>query len=347
MTVSILPKGSAFVRGAIAIAVAKGDMLQASEYAAHRWGERSPAVSVTRAAVAGGSTAEGNWGSALATEAAASAAEFMTIVRRLSIVGRLAGLRRVPPITPVIAQVGGAEGAWVKEGAPIPLSNMSFERLVMPTLKVAAMCVVSEELLRSSDPSAEATIQADLVRAVVEASDAAFIDPLNAGVAAQQPASVTYGVTPIAASGVMRADIDRLVASFEGDLQSAYFVGAPKLLAQIAGEEFPNVGARGGEILGIPALASSGVPNNADAEYRLALVDPTGIVFTANDGAAEIKVSRQGAIQMRDDPVTGGAPMVSMFQVNAVAIAALLHENWQAVRPGSAALLDGITPVEA
>ena len=349
MNLNVQPKGMAFVRTAIAIAVGKGHVMQAAEYASARWGERSPPANVIRAAVAGGTTEEGNWGAPLVADAATAAAEFLALVRSQSIAGRLVGLRRVPPRTPILVQTGGGTGKWVKEGSPIPLTKMMFDRKSLETLKVASMCVVTEELLRSGDPNSEAIIRGDLIAAVAEASDAAFIDPANAGVEGEQPASVTHGVTPLTATTDLRASIQRLIASFQGNLQTAYFVGKPQLLAMIAGPDFPNVGARGGEILGIPALASNGMPDDADGNFQLALLDPDGITFAADDAAAQIKSTGQGAIEMSDDPTDppgSGTVLVSMFQVNAIAIAALLYENWEVERPGSVALLNGIAKPE-
>lgn len=348
MTVSSSPKGSAFVRLAIASAVAKGDMLGAGEYAAARWGEGSAALRVIKASVGAGTTNNGNWAGDLAGDRAAAAMEFMGLVRQQSIVGRLTGLRRVPSLTPLMLQTGGATAAWVKEGSPMPVSAMSFKRESLSALKVAAMCVVTVELLRSTDPWAEAFIRNDLVRAVAEASDAAFIDPANAGSDGETPASVTYGVTAQASTGQFALDVKKMIASFSGDLLSAYFVGRPELLAQIAGTEFPNVGARGGEILGIPALASRGVPNDGSGNYTLTLIDPTGIAYVAEDAQAEVKASSQGAVQMSDDPSASptGANLVSLWQVDAVAIAALLRENWKVNRTGSVAQLTGIVPID-
>ena len=348
--VDILPKGTTFVRAAIATAVAKNDIMGAGEYAGARWGDGSQISRVMKAAVAAGTAGGSTWGGELVGEAGTAAAEFIAAVRAQSIIGRMAGLRRVPFQTPILAQTGIASAAWVGEYKPIPLTKMGWDRKTMQTLKVAAMCVVSNELLRSTDPSAEAFIRTDLIKAVAAASDEAFIDPANAGVGDEMPASVLHGVTPMPSTGDFENDVKRLIAGFTGDLSAAYFVGKGKLFAQIAGTTFPNVGARGGEILGVPALASDGVPNDGDGSYQLSLVDPTGITFTANDAAAQIKTTSQAMIDMRDDPTLPPGPdqqLVSLFQVEGTAIAALLHENWEVQRAGSAAILTGIAPLEA
>lgn len=350
MTVSAFPKGTTFARMVIAKAIGQNNNAEAAGFAAARWGEASAPARLLKAAVSAGSTGDPDFGP-LSGEYGSAATEFIALVRQRSIIGRLSGLRRVPLHVPILLQTGGIEGSWVKEGRPIPLSKMVFERTTMDVLKIAAMTVITEELLTTSDPAAEQLIRADLVRALAEGSDGAFIDPANAGVPEEQPASVTHGLTAITSTGDFKSDLDRLVAGFPGDLSAAFLVGKPELLVQISGAEFPNVGARGGEIAGIPTLASEGVPN-AGGQYQLALIDPTGIVYTADDAAADVRVSRQGTIEMSDTPtndgVTGaGSNQVSLWQNNCVAVAGLMRENWRVERPGSVRLLAGIAPTVA
>lgn len=349
MTVSSLPKGTTFTRLVIAKAVAKGDDLGAAEFAAARWGEGSPTVRLLKAAVPAGSTDNPAYG-ALYSEAAAAAADFLGLVRQVSIVGRLAGIRRVPLRTPILSQTAGVSASWVREGKPIPVQSMAFARDSLPALSLAAITVTTDDLLRFADPQAEASIRADLVQAIADASDIAFIDPANEGVEDEQPASVTHGVTAIEASGggvFFKSDLERLVAGFTGDLTRAYLVARPEMLVQVSGADFPDVGARGGEIAGIPTISSRNVPLDGDGNYQMALIDPTGISWGADDGAAEIATSRQASIQLNDTPSDGAANVVSLWQVNAVAIRALLRENWRETRPGSVALLTGVAPAEA
>ena len=345
-------KGLSFARQAIALGLAKGHAENAREIAAHRWGEASqPCRVLTKAAVSGGSTQSGNWGEPLSPDEAGAAAEFIGLVRQTAIIGQLAGLRRVPHHVPILTNTAGVTGSWVKEGQSMPLSAMSFVRETLGLLKVAAMTVTSEELLEAADPSAEQGIRDELVRACAEASDAAFIAPANAGIADTMPASVTHGVTPVEASTTFKASLERLIAGFTGDLTQAYLIGRPELFVQISGADYPNVGARGGEVAGIPAIASRSVPNDANNDYQLALVDPTGVTFTDDPTAAQIKTTQQASIEFSDAPTNNGTTptatnQISLYQVNGVGIAALMWENWRVSRAGSVALLNGIAPTQ-
>jgi hypothetical protein len=351
MTVSVLPKGSTFTRIAMAKAIARGSDFSAIDIAASRWGEGSAPARILKAAVAAGSTDGASWAGPLAGEYATAVAEFMTLVRAQSIIGRLPNLRRIPPRVPLIRQTSAPKAHWVGEGKPMPLTHMTFARDALSTDKLAAMLVVTDELLQAADPASEAMIRAELVRAITDASDAAFIDPTNAGVDDEQPASVTNDADARASSGGsaehFKKDLAAMVEAFGGDLTSAYLIGRPELFVKLNAQGFENVGARGGEIAGIPALASRNVPNDADGDYTLSLIDPTGISYAADEEQAQISVSRQGSVQMSDMPDTppgAGTVMVSLWQMNLTAIAAILHESWRVERPGSVSILTSVAP---
>lgn len=346
--VSVHPKGSAFVRATIALALSKNNVMDAVGFASSRWGENSPVVRVLKAQA--GATTSGSWGEDLVGDAAAAAAEFLSLVRERTVIGRLTGLRRVPAYTPILAQTGAAAASWVGEGKPMLASQMSWNRTSMKLLKVSAMAVVTDELLRSVDPAAEAFIRADLIRSVADASDLALLDPANAGEPDEKPASITNTATVSAATGpTFKDNLERLVEAFTGDLASAYLVGRPELFVQISGADYPNVGARGGEIAGIPVLATRNMPN-AGGDYQLALIDPTGIVYASDDSRMEIRASSQTTIEFEAEPVqdavegTPSSDLVSLWQVNGAAIAAQMAENWQVSRTGSVALMTGIAP---
>jgi hypothetical protein len=345
MTASLAPKGSTFTRYIIGKAIGRDGGDTGANFAAARWGEGSTPARLLKAAVAGGTSA--GWGAELVSDYSAAAREFIDLVRAETIIGRLAGLRRVPLHTPFLAVTGGTTGAWVPEGKSMPISAMSFARDSLASLKVAAATVVTKELLERGDPEAEAAIRADLVSAVALASDTAFIDPANAGVADEQPAAITNGVTPVVSGGDFGADLERLTRVFQGDLTKAFLVARPEFYVSISGVLFPNVGARGGEVAGIPAIASRGVPMGAGDTYQVALIDPAGVVYASDPAGTEIKTSQHGAIQMDDAPTNDGTTptptnLVSLWQANAVGIAALLRENWQLGRAGSVALLTEI-----
>lgn len=342
--ISTAPRGRDFTRAMIAIAKA-ATPYEAEAIAAARWGPSSRAVEATKAAVEG--MTSGNTPDLIG----AAAVEFFAAVAERSIIGRLTGLRRLPLQVRVLTGIG-AVASWPGEGRNKPLTKMNFQQQTLLPSKVLAVTVVTKELLEQADVAAEAVIQADLARAVVQALDEAFIDPTNAGVligeAVAKPASITNGVAPVGGGspGAFRADLQSLVGAFDGDLTAAVLVTTPELALGASGADFPQLGVRGGIAAGFPVLTSRYVPAGV-----VALIDPTGIGY--GEGAAETMVLREGDVLM--DGAAGlmsiggigspsapeGAEMVSLYQTNSVALVAGRAVNWGRVRPGSVALITG------
>jgi HK97 family phage major capsid protein len=337
-TVGLGPRGTDFTRSIMAVATAQKTLADAGDYAASRWGSR--AGEVTRAAVNALTTA--NSPDAAAFQGAAT--EFFQLVAERSILGRLAGLRRVP-LHRRFMTATGATGYWVAQGAAKPVSSMTFATTTLPPLKIAAMTVTTDELLTSSDPAAEAVIRADLLRAVVEALDLAFIDPGNAGVAGQTPASITDDVTPASSTGNPAADLKALIGGFGGDLETSYFVMDSTTAVHLAGTDRPDIGARGGSLYGVPVITSGHV-----ADGTVVLLDPGGLAYA--EGAAQVKVSREASILMDSAPAmasAAGSPsepiaaaLVSLWQCDAAAVLVERDVNWMQVRPFAVSVLIGV-----
>lgn len=335
MTVSFTPRGRAFVRAAMILA--GEDVVGESGFAkaAARWGAAQADI-ITKTAL--GSVTSGDMGE--------PAREFLGLVREQSIIGRMSGLRRVPFHVKMVKVTNGATAYWVAESKPVPLSKPALAGASLEPLRVAALLAVTKETLASQDPLAETTLQEDLQRAVTGALDLAFADPGSAGVAGQTPSSVTHNAATIAASGDLQADIAQLIAAFQGDLQSAYLLTDPLTAARLALATdaggrylFPEVGPRGGALLGIPLLTSRHVPL-ATGGGRLALVDPSAIA--ANVDALEISRSEHTAIMMSDDPANDPGTLVSLWQTDSVALKVSLRANFEVQRAGAVAVLEGI-----
>lgn len=335
MSVSLLPKGTTFTRAAIAKAVVNGDPVAAMHYASNRWGANSGVVNVLREAVGGGSTFDEDYSALSGTRQAA--AEFLEIVRPMTIVGRLQNLRRVPPRVPVVPQVTATTAYWVAEGSARPLSRTAFDREVMEALRIAALTVLSDELLRDASNEAESVIRRDLARACAQLLDLSFISPTNAGTVGKSPAAVTNGVTPISATGDIADDLEAAVGAFAGDLESAAWVMHPRVATQIglrSGSVGADIGARGGNLAGLPAITSQVCPYGS-AGGLITLLDASGVLYV--DEGLEVKVSEHASIEMDDDPQgdtttpSGGTMLVSMFQTDSVALMVERAVNWKAL----------------
>lgn len=345
--VELQPKGMAFTRLAIALALAKGKEGPARHIAANRWGEESPTARLlkaapagegingflTKTAVAGGTTASANWASDLVS-AEQARSEFFSLVRERSLIGRIPGFRRIPLETRLVTEASGFSAAWVAEGAAVPLSSATYEdNGRLPRLKVSALAVFSDELLESIDPAAELFIRDGLVNAVVEAIDSSLLDPANSGTAGVKPASVSNGAPAISSTGDGLQDVRNLIDAFPptGDLSRAVLIGAPVTFAAIHDPIFlPGLGVRGGEAMGVPAIPSN------QAGDDLILLDPGSIAL--GEDAMELRASNEATIEMSDAPTNNATTptatsQVSLWQCDSTAILCTKYLNFSVQQP--------------
>lgn len=351
-----MPRGTLATRTLIArvcshIAMRRGEHNEHFHvrYASKRWGERSGVAMIMKSGLAAGTSGDSDWGSKLADSRQATV-EFIEAARPMTILGRLEGLRRVPANTPVAAVSTGSVAYWRGQSKAIRVSRLALQRSRLVPLSVNGMVVQSDELWQDESPEAEALIRNDLLRASVEAEDAAFIDPANAGTANVTPASITYGAPGFTSIGILEDDLASALEMFTGDLATSSWVMHPRLAAQIALKARGKgagaaLGARGGELLGLPALVSAGVPYDSSGG-AIALVDAAGIAATEDGG--ELSVSNQGTVELDtaptgagDTPTAASATVVSLWQGEMTAAKVSRRVNWSVARPGAVVTVTG------
>lgn len=350
-----LPKGTAFTRYAIALARSKGNLMQAAEIA-KSWHDSTPEVeTVLKAAVAAGTTTDATWAAPL-VEYQNMASEFIELLRPQTILGRMQGLRNVPFNVKMPGQTGGSSVNWVGEGAPKPVSKLAFDTTTLRFTKCAGIVVLTDELVRFSNPSAEAIVQADLTAAIAQFLDESFVDPSKAAVADVSPASITNGVTPISASGTtadaLKTDVKALFSAFiAANLTPAggVWIMTPTMALTISmmqnalGQpEFPGIDMNGGSFFGLPVIVSESVPANTvvGSEGARIILAKTSEILLADDGGVTLDVSREASLQMDSAPSAGAQALVSLWQNNMVALRAERYINWKRRRPQAVGYID-------
>ena len=187
--VSIAPKGTNFVRRIIAEALAKAQTGNAIDIARSRWGASSSVVQNIEKANKPAGLTSGGWGADF-IPTPGDAVEFFAAVDARSIPGQLPGIRNVPFHTGSLGIVTGTGVDWVREGFAVPIGNpVTYKVAGLESFKIAVVTVVTEELLRDSDPKVEAAIRQDLLNSAAYALNLAFIDPANVGTANVRPPS--------------------------------------------------------------------------------------------------------------------------------------------------------------
>lgn len=337
--VSSLPDSIACGRIIKAIHAANGDLCAAASYAEGQreaWRGTPQVFTVLRTAV----TALTSNASPLAV-AQDVFADFLPIIRARTLVDRIPGFRRVPQNVSVLRYTSDATGAVVAEGAAVPVSAFSLERTVLAIQKIAALTVVTKEALLDNDPNAEASLASQLAGAVGRATD-------NAMFAVDVTGSIANSGTIIVSAGSTLANIDAdlklmLAAFAAGDsaLDRAVFVMAPSTAAYMAtlrgtggALAYPNLGARGGELFGLPVFVSAALKYNGSPDNTsMTLFDP-GQVLLADPAACEVTTTTQATLQ-QDSAATinvttpTAASLVSLYQANAVGILGCRWVNWK------------------
>lgn len=340
------PKGSAFTRTAMIIAKSKGNLTLARELAAENYKDDAVVNGIIKAAVSAGSTQVAAWAGNLVYPAEYGG-DFVELLYPQTVLGRLA-LKKVPFNVRISGQTGGTSVGWVGEAAPAPVTSAAFNAVFLTWSKVYALSVLSQEIIRFSNPAVEALVQADLLKATAQGIDATFLGTA-AAVANISPAGLLNGVTAIAASGTdyesLRQDIQALLApviAANYNLQSAVLTMSParalaigSMLTPLGVLAFPNLTMDGGYLMGIKVITSNNISGSV---INLIIQDE---VFLSEDAGPQIDVSTEASIIMDGAPGAASSTPVSMFQNNLVALRIGQFINWQKRRTLAAASISG------
>ena len=335
-------EGQSFIRQVIAKAVAHLDGVSPVAVAQRRWAKSNPVLfNVIKTAVEGGGSGTGDWGAELVAADTRFTGDFITYLHGRTVYDRLP-LREVPANVQIKGQDGAATGYWVGENAAITASAQSFSAVNLTPLKVAAMAIVSNELLRDSTPAAEMLVRDALVEASSKRIDDTFLSTSEAS-AAVSPEGILQNIVADSASGTdadaLRADVKTLYADFIAAKTASglYFVMNPalaksiQLLYNALGQpEFSGITQDGGTLLGDPVITGDNV-NSA----HLILLNPREI-YKIGDMGVQVSISREATIEMSDSPAnesqgatTMAGNIVNMFQTESTAIKIVRPINFQ------------------
>ncbi len=345
-------EGQNYTRMVIAKTLARLDDVSAVGIAHKRWGQHNPQlVESVKAAVSGGGTESGEWGAEL-VHIDRYTGDFIEYLYSRTVFDKLP-LREVPANVNISGQDGAATGYWVGQSKSIPVSKADFMDVNLKPLKVAALAVVSKELLRDSSPSAERLVRDALVEASAQRVDQTFLGA-GAAVTNVSPAGILNGVTPIASAGNdiegVIADVKALYASFIAahNADGLQYISTQSLakslglMQNVMGNfAFPGLSANGGTLLGDTLVAGGNVTAGS-----LILLKPSDI-YKIGDRGVEVSLSTEAAIQMDDAPdgesdtPTPNSNVVSMFQTESVAIKVVRPLNFAKRRASAVAAISG------
>lgn len=332
--------GILFARHVMALAVCKGNKHEAAEYAKRTWGDGAEEIYgglrdglMHRAAVAPGTTTQATFAAPLVITNYLS--DFLALLRPLTLLGRIPGLRHVPFNVSMPAQTAGGTYKWVGQGKWKPVTNAQYASVTLSFAKASGIIVLTEELVRLSTPSAEAAVRDELVKGAQAFLDVQLVDSTVAAVANVNPASITNGVAGTAAGGTTpafaRSDIAARIAAFAAlgypvnelvilmSESQAFNLGLA--LNAVGSPLFPGLTAAGGSIIGVPVVTSQAVGAQV-------IIAHTPSILMADENGVEIDISREASLNLDSaptDPADATAVVTSLWQANLVA---LRVERW-------------------
>jgi HK97 family phage major capsid protein len=377
-----LAKGILFARYVKCLGAARGDLANAMTLAKLHYSD-TPQIAMVlkaglsggllgdimhKAAVAGGTTTDATWAGPL-TAYVQFAGDFIEYLRPKTIIGQFGqangnygdypSLRMVPFNVHIRGQTSGGQGYWVGQGKAKPLSKLDFNDTYLGWSKAAAISVLSEDLLRFSNPSAELLVRDALGEAIIGRLDIDFVDPTKIAVANVSPASITHGSTTTHSAGATAADCRQDIAVAMGGfiaanispdsavwiMQSTTALQLSLLRNAFGQKEFPEITLKGGILEGVPVITSQYVPNESGG--AMMILANASDIWLADDGNVTIDASREASLEMSDAPANDAsaptaAQMVSMFQTNSVALRAERFINWQKRRAAAVQVIDDI-----
>jgi HK97 family phage major capsid protein len=312
-----------------------------------------------KAAVAAGTTTDSTWAGPL-VYANTFGGDFINYLRPRTLIGQ-AQFRPIPFNVRIVGQTSGGTAYWVGQGKPKPVTKFDFNATTTSFTKVAAISVITQELARFSDPSAEMLVRDSQADAVIAKIDGDLFDPDVAAVANVSPAGLLNGVTPV--TGPTGSDPDdircallRLWAPWDSTFlgaRPAYYTtpAVARFLAfmrdALGNLAFPGVTPTGGTLDGIPLRVSQYLANNGGSGGAPFILVDESEIYLADDGSVTLDASEQASIEMSDTPTNSSSAtvtatsMVSMWQTNSIALRAERFIWWGARRSGAIQWIDG------
>ncbi|HOW49374.1 MAG TPA: phage major capsid protein [Rubrivivax sp.] len=349
-------QGQSYVRMVIAKALAhmQGIGGQApAEIAAARWGKTNPTlVNVIKAGVAGGGSGSGEWAAELVQADTRYTGDFIEYLYGKTLFDRLP-LRQVPAHVTIKGQDGAASGYWVGESQGIPVTTADFSSVNLTPLKVGAIAVVSNELMRDSSPAAEMLVRDALVQASAQRVDTTFLST-SAASAGVSPAGILNGLPGFNSHGATAeaviADFKQLTAIFQSykNASDLVVVTTPDLavslglmLTALGQQQFPGVGQDGGTLLGRPVFTG----DNVGAGHFI-MLKPSDI-YRIGDSGVQVSISNVATIEQdsapqgaSDTPTAASATLMSMYQTESTAIKVVRSVNFAKRRSHAVQYID-------
>lgn len=259
------------------------------------------------------------------------------------------GAIRVPArqATPTIS------GAFVGEGAPIPVRRLALTSITLTPKKMGVISTFTRELAAHSTPAIEGIIRQAMADDTAVTIDTTLLDDLAATTI--RPAGLLNGVVALSPSATvgpqaMVEDIRALLTALtanRGGRSVAILINPAQNIGlnfqqTVNGEFMFASAAEAGNRLGVTFIVSANVPVGT-----VIAIDAADFVSATGD-VPEYDVSDQATIHEESDaplPINAAAaatPVRSLWQTASIGVRMLLDINWAMRRPGMVQYMEDV-----
>jgi len=329
-----------------ALAAGKGDPEKAAHFAKKQWGDEEIAKALTT------STDEtGGGGGFLVPEEYST--ELIEYLRPLSVVRTMNPVIVPMPVGSISipAMTGGATAEYIGEGSNIGVSQPAFGQIKLTWKKLATLVPISNDLIRFSSPQADAIVRDDLVAAMAQREDAAFIrdDGTN-----DTPKGLRYWIADdniIPANGTVNLanvaiDLGKAILALEENnikfLRPGWLI-SPRTkyylttLTDDNGNYVFKDEMAGGTLLNFPFAVTSQIPSNLGTganESEVYFVDFADAII-GESSLVELAVSEEAAYY-------NGSSVVAAFSLDQTVIRAIARHDFALRRSVAGAVLTAV-----
>lgn len=337
-------KGAQFARIVRALAAEKGNPRNAAQFASEQFGDEG----VAKALAAG----VGSAGGFMVPEE--FSAEVIELLRPMSVVRSLN-----PAIYPmprgnltVPKLAGGSSASYVGENTNMAKTEPSFGQLTLNAKKLAALVPISNDLIRFSSPQADVVVRDDLVMALAQRSDLAFIRGDGTGNTPTGMRNAAAAGNIIAANATVSldnvtTDLGKLVLALKnanvrmirpGWIMSPRSEHYLMTVRDGNGNYAYRTEMLAGNLWGMPYRTTTQVPDNLGAgtnESEVYLADFADAVI---GDAMTIMLDVSGEAAYHD-----GSNVVASFSLDQTVVRAIAQHDFGLRHDASVAILTGVT----
>jgi len=351
-------KGLRAARIVRALAASKGDPEKAAFYAKKNFDDSA----VVKALETGTGTA----GGFIVPEEYST--EIIELLRPQSVVRRM-GAVTLPMRTGTLnipKLAGGGQAQYIGENTDVPKTEPSFGTVQLTFKKLAALVPISNDLLRYSNPAADMIVRDDLVMAIAEREDKAFIrgERVTSGSPQLTPVGLRYWAPSthvieanqtVTAENVAK-DLGKLVLALKEAnvrfIRPGWLMSPRTEMYLLTARDTSGVYAFRdemvtGKLFGYPYAVTTNIPENLTVTVNSTSVEDTTEVYLVDFADAIIGESTQLIIDASTeasymDMVNSTPVMYSAFSMDQTLIRVIAEHDFVMRHPESVAVLTAV-----